>query len=397
MDIPDILFYLIRLSLGTRADEMDLSAFTNADWKSLIDLSFDQGVAAMAVDGLGSAHDGSTSSPQVNDTLRYDNDNYEGKELVLDSPELEDLKYEWFGGVFSCEEDFQNYKSAIINLAKFYESIGVRMMLLKGYGLSLNYPIPEHRPTGDIDIFLNDNDDDNDNCGRLPAWQRGDEIIRSLGIKVDRSHEHHTVFQFEGFTVENHYDIVNTKEKKSSAALDATLKRLAEGSQRTDEGIYLPSADFNAIFVIRHLGQHIAGERVTLRQLLDWGLFIEKHSDAIDWDFVMAYWQEIGISEFARCINRICVDSLGFDAQRFHGELSDNAALCARLLSDILHPEFDGECPQGSFLKEALFKTRRYIANGWKRKLVYKEGLIEAFVTGAFAKLKRRNVADKTR
>ena len=381
MAIHDILFSLLRLSLGTRADEMDFSALTNADWKEVINLSFDQGVAAIAVDGLGFAHDndGSTSL-----TTSSDNDNYEGKELALDSPELEDLKYEWFGEVFSCEEDYQNYKSAIINLAKFYESIGVRMMLLKGYGLSLNYPIPEHRPTGDIDVYLSD-------------WKRGDEEIeKRLGIKVDRSHEHHTVFQFEGFTVENHYDIVNTKEKKSSVALDATLKRLAEGSQRTDEGIYLPSADFNAIFVIRHLGQHIAGEMVTLRQLLDWGLFIEKHSDAIDWYFVMAYWQEIGISEFARCINRICVDSLGFDVQRFHGELSDNAALSARLLNDILYPEFDGECPQGSFLKEALFKTRRYIANGWKRKLVYKEGLIEAFVTGAFAKLKRRNVADKT-
>lgn len=387
----NILFQLLRAALGNEAAVGELSS--DIDWQEVIDLSFDQGVAAIAVDGLGFAHDndgslrqaqGKLSSPQVNDTLRYDNDNYEGKELALDSPELEDLKYEWFGEVFSCEEDYQKYKSAIINLAKFYESIGVRMMLLKGYGLSLNYPIPEHRPTGDIDIYLSD-------------WKRGDEEIeKKLGIKVDRSHEHHTVFQFECFTVENHYDIVNTKEKKSSVALDATLKRLAEGAQRMDEGFYLPSADFNAIFVIRHLGQHIAGERVTLRQLLDWGLFIEKHSDAIDWDFVTAYWQEIGISEFARCINRICVDSLGFDARRFHGELSDNAALCVRLLSDILHPEFDGECPQGSFLKEALFKTRRYIANGWKRKLVYKEGLIEAFVTGAFAKLKRRNVADKT-
>ena len=347
----NILFQLLRAALGNEVAVGELPS--DIDWQEVIDLSFEQGVAAIAVDGLGSAHD--------NDTLRYDNDNYEGKELALDSPELEDLKYEWFGEVFSCEEDYQKYKSAIINLAKFYQSVGIKMMLLKGYGLSLNYPIPEHRPTGDIDVYLSD-------------WKLGDEEIeKKLGIKVDRSHEHHTVFQFEGFTVENHYDIVNTKEKKSSAALDATLKRLAEGSLRTDEGFYLPSADFNAIFVIRHLGQHIAGERVTLRHLLDWGLFIEKHSDAIDWDFVMAYWKEIGISEFARCINRICVDSLGFDAQRFHGELSDNAALSARLLNDILHPEFDGECPQGSFLKEALFKTRRYIANGWKRKLVYKE------------------------
>ena len=338
------------------------------DWRKVIDLAFEQGVAAIAVDGL------QRSLKQREESL----------ELALDSPELENLKYEWFGESFKCEEDYQNYKSAIDDLDKFYESIGVRMILLKGYGLSLNYPIPQHRPVGDIDVFLSD-------------WKRGDEEIeKRLGIRVDRSHEHHTIFQFEGFMVENHYDIVNTREKKSSIALDATLKRLAEGAQRTKEGFYLPSADFNAIFVIRHLGQHIAGERVTLRHLLDWGLFVEKHSEAIDWDFVTSYWKEIGISEFARCINRICVDSLGFDAEWFHGELSGNAALCTRLLSDILHPEFEGECPQGSFLKEALFKIRRFIANGWKRKLVYKEGLIDSFITGSISKIKRRNLKDKT-
>lgn len=376
----NILLQLLRIALNNETVS-DLPS--NIDWQEVINLSFDQGVAEIAVDGLSKVYGVGCM--------------VEGLDL-LDSPELEPLKYEWFGEVFQAEEYYRNCKQAIDNLAKFYQSIGIRMMVLKGYGLSLNYPIPKHRPVGDIDIYLfNENPSTSSGQVQLPAWKRGDEAIEEqLGISVDRSHEHHTVFQFDGFTVENHYDIINTKEKKSSAALDATLKRLAEGAQQTNEGFCLPSADFNAIFVIRHLGQHIAGERVTLRHLLDWGLFVEKHSGAIDWDFVTAYWKEVGISEFARCINRICVDNLGFNAKWFHGELSDNVALCTRLLNDILHPEFEGDCPQGSFLKEALFKTRRYIANGWKRKLVYKEELVSSFIMGSIAKMKRRNLKDKT-
>lgn len=44
-----------------------------ADWKSLIDLSFDQGVAAIAVDGLQRSLE--RGFVNENDTLRYDNDN----------------------------------------------------------------------------------------------------------------------------------------------------------------------------------------------------------------------------------------------------------------------------------------------------------------------------------
>lgn len=74
------LFQLLRSALGNQSVE-GLPA--DIDWKEVIDLSFEQGVAAIAVDGLGFAHDndgslrqaqGKLSSPQVNDTLRYDNE-----------------------------------------------------------------------------------------------------------------------------------------------------------------------------------------------------------------------------------------------------------------------------------------------------------------------------------
>ena len=85
------LLYLLRLALGFPAGEsVDLSALKKADWEALVDLSFDQGVAAMIVDGLQKADTNS----------------------LLESEELEDLRYELFEedlcmkGVFL----FQNMK-----------------------------------------------------------------------------------------------------------------------------------------------------------------------------------------------------------------------------------------------------------------------------------------------
>lgn len=86
----ETLLLLLRAALGNEA----VGALpSDIDWQEVIDLSFDQGgVAAIAVDGLGFAHDndGSTSL-----TTSSDNDNQDSLELALDSPELEDLKYEW--------------------------------------------------------------------------------------------------------------------------------------------------------------------------------------------------------------------------------------------------------------------------------------------------------------
>lgn len=72
---------------------------------------------------------------------------------LLESDELEDLRYELFGEVLACEADYRKYQLAIRKLAGLYRSEGIDMLLLKGYGLSLNYPVPEHRPSGDIDII----------------------------------------------------------------------------------------------------------------------------------------------------------------------------------------------------------------------------------------------------
>lgn len=47
------LFSLLRLALGTSTEVPDLSSLTKSDWQKLIDLSFNQGVAAVSVDGFG--------------------------------------------------------------------------------------------------------------------------------------------------------------------------------------------------------------------------------------------------------------------------------------------------------------------------------------------------------
>lgn len=89
MIAAEVLFKLVRIALGK---EEDFSLPCGIDWRKVVDLSYEQGVAAIAVDGLQRLY-------ELHPSL----------ELELDKPEFEGLKYEWFSSVFQAETDFAGY------------------------------------------------------------------------------------------------------------------------------------------------------------------------------------------------------------------------------------------------------------------------------------------------
>jgi len=60
----------------------------------------------------------------------------------------------WIGYTIIFEKKYDRHLLAIDKLASFYKQNGIRMMLLKGFGLSQYWPKPKHRPSGDMDIYL---------------------------------------------------------------------------------------------------------------------------------------------------------------------------------------------------------------------------------------------------
>jgi hypothetical protein len=115
-----------------------------------------------------------------------------------------ELKLEWIGEVLqNYEGRYLGYKKAIGSLAGFYNRHGFKMMVLKGYACSLDWPKPEHRPCGDIDEWLFGQQQAADR--ELGSWLK----VHGSGVEIDNSHHHHSVFEWGEFTVENHYDFIN--------------------------------------------------------------------------------------------------------------------------------------------------------------------------------------------
>lgn len=349
-----LLFILLRAGLGTSAaadvGQLVRLAPAPAEWEALAALASAQGLLAIVWDGL-----------QRLDSGRF------AAELPRD------LRLRWGLNVRYIEERWERQRRVVSDLARFFARHGLEMMVLKGCGLSICYPVPEHRPCGDIDIWM---------CGRQ---READELLRrEKSLDIDTGKHHHTVFTIDGISVENHYDFLNVQSHKSNRELETLLKRLAArpAERLATEGaeLLLPCADFNALFLLRHAGAHFAAHGIGLRHVADWAMFARRCRGDIDWPFVERIAAQHNMERFMRCLNTISSEYLGAESGCFPAAHGD-PLLAERILGDILHPEFSEPAPARGRARIWSWKLRRWRANRWKHRIVYRDGLAASFVT----------------
>lgn len=342
----EAFLYLIRRGIGHSTGVMPDSF----DWASIRVLSKRHGLMAIVMDGI--------------------------EQLPEDKRLPRAILLSWIGEVIlSYERRFVEYCSTVAEIASFYNAHGYRMMVLKGYACSLDWPRPNHRPCGDIDIW------------QFGDYEKADELVTSeKGILIDASHHHHTVFKWGNFMVENHYDFINVHHHKSNAEFERILKKLGQDDSHFVEvgkgKVYMPSPDLHALFLLKHLMMHFASEGITLRQLLDWGFFVEKHGRYVSWSWVEGVLDKFGMKVLYGIFNAICVEDLGFHAYLFH-YVQFEPALKERVLHEIVIPEFGEELPK-RLMQRIVFKLKRWRGNSWKHELCYSENLWSAFWSGVW-------------
>ena len=145
-DLTNTLLQLLRAALEPTVSPPSIPRLTEEDWNRLFTLAAQHGVTALLFD------------------------------TILRLPEQQQpsraLKIRWALSSEAIEKRHAQQTRAAHELTTLFASHGVRTILLKGLGLSIYYPRPEHRECGDIDLWL-------DNC------DKGNRLIEELGIKIN--------------------------------------------------------------------------------------------------------------------------------------------------------------------------------------------------------------------
>lgn len=358
-----ILLKLIRLGLGDGAmleivrRQGLCSDEASVNWTEILDLAISHGMEAVVCDGF---------------QLLKDN----GIEPSIYSFENIDLRLEWFGYLLQSDEDFKKYSSAISKLSALSAKNGAgRLMLLKGYAAGINYPRPERRTYGDIDVFSLDGKSAELDLllSAYPGYEKREE--------EKTRHSHAT---FDDISVENHFHFADPLGNASrDGAVERFLLELAGDASLHMIGevpVYIPSADFNAVFLVWHMASHFTLENINLRQLCDWWMFLQKEHSNINWDKVLPVLAEGRKMRIFNLVNGVMVDYFGMD-ESYVPSFSRDAGEKERFMDFVLYAE-----PLDTKGLEAVLK---YMRRKWNFSVAHEQHWLLPLVRAIVNYIKR--------
>ena len=186
---------------------------------------------------------------------------------------------------------------------------GIEGILLKGQGLALNYLIPEHRMCGDIDLYP----------GKGPAYLKACGIVSSLGESGGRENESEKHFHFNrrGCSIEIHSHVmlgvnpfVNRRLQRWTDEMLGDPSKLRHVEINGVE-VNLPPEDFDAVFILQHIANHLLKGGIGLRQICDWCRYLHVHGRKIDRDMLHCNLGRLRLLNCWKLIGWIAVNKLG--------------------------------------------------------------------------------------
>lgn len=206
-------------------------------------------------------------------------------------------------------------------MAAAFAENGIRMLVLKGLGLSRDYPVPAHRECGDIDIYL------------FGASDEGDRLLLQMGAQPYFDVPKHSSHTWDGILIENHRTILNVRRNRSERELNALLTAVLEqeGVCEIGENIAVPPATFNAIYLLRHAAVHYQKEGIAVRHLCDWACFLERHGHEIDRQLFHKALNDYRLDRFEALMTAAAVRYLGAEVP----EPACDAGMLERFMREI--------------------------------------------------------------
>lgn len=209
-------------------------------------------------------------------------------------PPLEIL-YEWIGLAEQIKQQNKIVNRNAVEICKELEKDGLECCILKGQGNTLTYPNALSRTPGDIDIWVN-------------PKLRIKDIVRYVKKRNPEGHamyHHIDMGEYNGTEVEMHYrpsfmfnPLHNRRLQRwyiQKADVDCLMADLPEGAGR----INIPTRDFNIIFQLSHIYNHLLHEGIGLRQIVDYFYLLKSHTEKTDITEISKILRYLGMEKIA--------------------------------------------------------------------------------------------------
>ena len=264
-----MFFYLLRAAIGT--GPCDRRPLTSDEWRALYRVCVVQGVTAVVFDFV-------KTLPKS------------------EAPELA-LLMEWLSAATAVEQTMRRMQITAEEFAEEMEKREIPMVVLKGLAFAQYYKNPLHRECGDLDCYM---------MGKKEA---GDLTALELGGRMEEAGYKHSHLQYKGLTIENHRFFTDFDNTPTGRLTEQVLGELIQEEQTNlgNSKLRCPSANFNALFLLKHAQGHFIDEGIRMRHVLDWALFLKAKQKEVDWLRLLPMLETTHTAQFAGVMTAIAV------------------------------------------------------------------------------------------
>lgn len=295
------------------------------------------------------------------------------------------LLLEWVFYVDKVETANRRLEERLAELSGIFADAGFDCCLLKGLGVAQLYPCPSRRQNGDLDLWVNVRKSAADADGGFRRDVHRDirsrerrnntacvlDFVRSRWKTGDVVYHHVDVKAFDEVEVEVHFHPSWMNDPFANAKLqrwfDVNRPAAMDLGAAAGTGAFVrcsvPSARFNAVFVLVHALRHLLDEGVGLRQMMDCYYVLMNCSDD-DRNAVLPLLKSLRLLRFSSAVMWVMSEVFGLEKERMLCESGEKYGKF--LLDEIMHSGNFGRAdtrnrhrPGENRLQRLLRKTRR--------------------------------------
>lgn len=353
-----IFFHLLRAAIGT--EPFFERRLTSDEWRAMYRDSVVQGVTAVVFDFV-------KTLPKS------------------EAPDMA-LLMAWLSASTGVEQTMRRMQIKAEEFAEEIDKREIPVVVLKGMAFAQYYPNPLHRECGDLDCYM------------MGKKEEGDKITVELGGTMEEGGYKHSHLTYKGLTIENHHFFTDFDDTPTGKLTERVLGELIQ-EEHTYIGkskLLCPSANFNALFLLKHAQGHFIDEGIRMRHVLDWALFLRGEQDNVDWSRVLPMLETTRTTRFAGVMTAIAVEHLRINIHD-KGLLTLTESAEQRMVDAVL-ADIMGEQP--AIYVDGLWHKTKRIFRRFRRMWKFRSSASESYprmVWNAFAfssYLKRKVVVD---
>lgn len=198
---------------------------------------------------------------------------------------------QWIGQTEMQKGQYQYAWEVARKLDRIWAAEGIEVTVLKGRALAQYYPVPHHRYSCDLDLFIGD------------GWGHTCDVLERRGIQLGREVYKEVEFMMDGVYVECHRYITPLRGNKHLKPFELYLRSLLkDGPESRFDGTTLvcPPLMFSVLLFVEHaLGDFLHG-KLLLKHVVDWVIL---RRQAVDWEVFNAKCKEFNFDKFLPLID----------------------------------------------------------------------------------------------